>query len=128
MSYDTESQPLPDDEEFIEKSVNENSRSNSNSGVSRTAISRKHPSVVKCESALTSTDNEENDRLLVASVIGKAETRENDKYETDKTISIVDKETRNNSKVKFLSFPDFLPVSFSIRFFFFFFETFKFRY
>lgn len=99
---------LPDDKESFaesERSVDEDSQSRSNSSVRTAASQKPSPNVVKRESALTSTDNAENDRLLVVPVIGKAETVENDKCEADKAISIVDKETRNNLQVKFLSFP-----------------------
>ncbi|TGZ43146.1 hypothetical protein DBV15_11572 [Temnothorax longispinosus] len=104
MSYDTESRnSLPDDKELIENVVDEDSHSRSNSRV-QTAVSQKRSNIdidVKCDrdGALTSIDNDENDRLsVVPDVIRKVETEvEDDKDEADKTISIVDKETRNNS-------------------------------
>ncbi|XP_071561046.1 uncharacterized protein [Temnothorax nylanderi] len=102
MSYDTESHPLPDDKELIEKLVDEDSHSRSNSRV-QTAVSQKRSNIdidVKCDGALTSIDNDENDRLSVVptDVIRKVETEvEDDKDEADKTISIVDKKRRNNS-------------------------------
>lgn len=102
MFYDTESHPLPDDKELRKKLVDEDSRSNSR--IKPTIISQKHSDVAKCDNiVLTSIDKYENDHLS-ASTSGRVETREDDKDESDKTISIIDKEiTRNNSKVKFLS-------------------------
>lgn len=126
MSCDTESHRLPDDQEFTKRSVDQDSNICG-------ATSQERSNVVKCESALTSTDNDENDRLLAVPEIGNAETEENDKCEADEAISIIDKETRSNLEVKFLSFLHFLPI-FSIRLVFpiFFFERIfffsKFRY
>lgn len=103
MSCDTEfvTHPLSsDDREFVEKSMAQvpfDSRSNSRI---QTVISQKHPNVAKYDSVSTSIDKDENYHLSV-STIGNAETEEN---ADDKIISTIDKETRNNCKVKFLSF------------------------
>lgn len=107
MSYNTELYWLPENKEFIRNSLDENSHLRSNSHI-QTAQSQKHPNIAKCES--TSTDNDEFNDCL--SVIEKAEAKENDKYEADKIISIVDEKTRNNSEVKFLSF-FYFSLSFS---------------
>jgi len=45
-------------------------------------------------------DNKYENNYLSLSMSEKAKTEEDDK--NDKTISIIDKDTRNNSKVKFL--------------------------
>lgn len=106
MFYEAESHPLPDDQELIEKSMDEDSRSNSR--IEQTVISLKHPDVAKLDSILTSIDKCENDHLSVPAS-GKAKTRlEDDKYENDEILSIIDKETENDFKVKFLSFVRFL--------------------
>lgn len=93
MESHPESRALPDDKEFIEKLMDENSRSNN--GI-QTVIPQKHSNVAECENILTSIDKYENN---LVPTIEKAD-EENDEYEDDNTISIIDKETRNNSKVK----------------------------
>lgn len=124
MSYDAESKRdlLPDKQESIEKSVDEDSHLRSNSQeFKQTATSQNHPNVTKYQSASTSTNNDENDPLTVppATLLpasGKAETEENDdKYGAVKTIdnSRIAKETRNHSEVKSLSFLRF-DLSFSL--------------
>jgi len=54
----------------------------------------------KYDSILTSMDNKYENNHLSIPMSEKAKTEEDD--ENDKTISIIDKETRNNSKVTFL--------------------------
>jgi len=99
MFYNTESYSLPDDrkKEFIEKSVDKDSRSN-NCSRKQTVILQKYDT--KYDSILTLMDNKYENNYVSMPVSEKAKTEEDDK--NDKTISIINKETRNNSKVKFL--------------------------
>lgn len=109
MSCDTElnvTHSLSDHKEFVENSVAEMVDHHSNSRIQTPVISQeKRPNVAKHDSVSTSTDKDENYHLSVCT-LGNVEIEENDECaENDKMISIIDKETRNNSyKVKFLSF------------------------
>ncbi|KYN19862.1 hypothetical protein ALC57_07808 [Trachymyrmex cornetzi] len=101
MIYDTESHPsLPDDKGFII----EKSHFRSNSNTEQTVISQKRNLNLidaKCDSIILtiSIDKYENDHLSPLNTSCSAETEEaDDKYENDKIISIIDEDTRNNSK------------------------------
>lgn len=94
--YNMESRPLSGEEKLIEKSVDFHSNSDTHNQI--IISQRYHPSIVECESLLTSINKHENNDSI-APTIEKAEAGQTEKYKNDKTVSNINEMTQN-SKVK----------------------------